>query len=232
MGNAISFFGVRVSNLAESVLASGLPMRGGGFGEWDSDVADLERWMLGNGDGLGDKRREWCERQVRRAAGLGGCGGGESHDCYLCGIGVSFCVTAPRYWYPEMQRYHFAEIVSSTSTMHRLRGVCGKVLAGEMDWRECFAEGASERAVMFALGEMRRVMDDDGISDNEKVRLVKCLLPESYLQTCRVSTNYRQLKTWVRQRSAHRLAEWREACLWVHTLPWFDELCGCVGEKN
>ena len=43
MGNAISFFGVRVSNLAESVLASGLPMRDGGFGEWDNDVADLKK---------------------------------------------------------------------------------------------------------------------------------------------------------------------------------------------
>jgi len=231
MGSAIRFFGVVVSNLAESVLASGLPMREGDFGDWDKDVSDLEAWMLGNGNGLDEGRRDWCERQVRRAIALGGCEGGESHDCYLCGIGVSFCVTAPRYWYPEMQRYHFAEIVSSTSTMHKLRSVCGKVLAGEMDWRECFAEGASESAVMCALGEMGKVMADDGISDNDKVRLVKGLLPESYLQTCRVSTNYRQLKTWVRQRSTHRLAEWREACQWARSLPWFGELCGC-GKKN
>lgn len=232
----VKIFGETVSGLAESVLASGFPMREGGFDRWGDDVRDLSQWMMPpeswGGLGLSPEREEWCRKQVKRAMALGGCAGGESHDCYLCGVVVAFNITAPRYWYPEMQRYHFAEIVSSTSTMHKLRSVCSSVLEGRADWRDCFAEGANEGVVRCALEAMGRVMDDASLGDNEKVRLVKGMLPESYLQTCRVSTNYRQLKTWVRQRSGHRLEEWREVCEWAHTLPWFDDLCGCAREEG
>ncbi len=227
----VRIFGVNVSGVVESILASGFPMRDAGFDKWYDDVRDLQWWMDGTAEGLGlsKGRAEWCEKQLKRAKVLGGCGGGESHDCYLCGIVVAFNITAPRYWYPELQRYHFMDIVSSTSTMHKLRSVCSKVLAGEMDWRDCFAEGKfGEGVVKSALGAMNVVMNDSSLDDNEKVRQIKGLLPESYLQTCRITTNYRQLKTWVRQRSTHRLAEWREVCEWIHTLPWFDELCGFV----
>lgn len=221
---SVNIFGVEVSGLAESVLASGFPMQVY-CSDWDYDMAVFKEWRYGGN--VSDGQREWCEKQWKRACTLGKCEGGESHDCYLCGITVAFNITAPRYWYPEMQRYHFADIVSSTSTMHRLRYVVDNILCGKMDWTECFCDsGINEGLIKCALGAMNVVMNDGSLSDEEKVRQIKGLLPESYLQTCRITTNYRQLKTWRRQRSKHRLQEWQEVCAWIGTLPWFDELTG------
>ena len=224
---------VVVSNLEESIMASGFPMQTVFSPEDFEKNKDILKKYIFNM--LNDKKEFslseneiiWCEKQLKRAKALAGCSSGESHDCYLCGIVVSFNVTAPRYWYPEMQRYHFADIVSSTSTMHKLKSVCNKILAGEMDWRNCFAEGKfNEGLVKCALGAMNVVMNDETLDENEKVRQIKGLLPESYLQTCRIVTNYRQLKTWRLQRKNHRLQEWRDVCKWIDTLPLFTFLVG------
>lgn len=45
---------------------------------------------------------------------------GSGHDCFLKGIHVSFDISYPVYWSPQLQRYHHLDIVSSTSAMHRL----------------------------------------------------------------------------------------------------------------
>ena len=42
------------------------------------------------------------------------------HDNALTGIRVSFDIKYPQYWTPEFQRYHFADIVTSSSKMHKL----------------------------------------------------------------------------------------------------------------
>ena len=42
------------------------------------------------------------------------------HDNALCGIRVSFDIKYPQYWSMEFQRYHFTDIVTSSSKMHRL----------------------------------------------------------------------------------------------------------------
>ena len=42
------------------------------------------------------------------------------HDNFLTGIRVSFDIKYPQYLSPEMQRYHFFDIVTSMSKMHRL----------------------------------------------------------------------------------------------------------------
>ena len=109
---------VKVYGLAESIVASGLPMLAGfDESEFDRDCYAVGGWLneaarLADGD---------AGRHLRRAKTLSSCEGGESHDCFLCGIIVQMNLTAPRYWWPEFQRYHFADIVSSTSTMHRLK---------------------------------------------------------------------------------------------------------------
>lgn len=48
--------------------------------------------------------------------------------------------------------------------------------------------------------------------------------PSGLKLTARLTTNYRALKTVKKQRSKHRLNEWRELCEWIDTLPHFKEL--------
>ena len=58
------------------------------------------------------------------------------HDNALTGIRVSFDVKYPQYWSLEFQRYHFADIVTSSSKMHRLckmniANACNKYVSNE-----------------------------------------------------------------------------------------------------
>lgn len=56
----------------------------------------------------------------KRASVLGNAKAGSGHDCFLKGIIVEARVKYPLYWTKQFQRYHFADIVSSQSTMHRV----------------------------------------------------------------------------------------------------------------
>ncbi|MGL5713833.1 MAG: hypothetical protein ACRCX2_12495 [Paraclostridium sp.] len=56
----------------------------------------------------------------KRANILGSAKAGSGHDCFLKGIIVEARVKYPLYWTKQFQRYHFADIVSSQSTMHRV----------------------------------------------------------------------------------------------------------------
>lgn len=216
---------VVVSGLAESILASGFPMaKSFDENDYDNKKILLQKYFM-NGQ-MSDDDKAWCEKQMKRAMTLASCDGGESHDCYLCGIGVSFNVTAPRYWFPEEQRYHFADIVSSTSTMHCLRKNIDAMKADPSAINRYFCDKTDRRVIDVVLDVALEIMENDDLDDNDKVERLKAILPEGYMQTCRITTNYRQLKTWVRQRSNHRLSEWRVMCDWIKTLPFFNELTG------
>lgn len=56
----------------------------------------------------------------KRANILGSAKAGSGHDNFLKGITVMFRVKYPLYFTKQFQRYHFADIVSSQSTMHRV----------------------------------------------------------------------------------------------------------------
>lgn len=93
---------VNVYGKNESIRASGYPMRSDIIGEWDDDeLVNLPS-------------------DINRAVKLGNVPTGTGHDNFLKGIIVQFDVTYPNYWTPQFQRYHFMDIVSSTSKMHRL----------------------------------------------------------------------------------------------------------------
>jgi hypothetical protein len=64
--------------------------------------------------------------------------------------------------------------------------------------------------------------------DNRKhlKRLVKRLLPESFLQKRTINTNYQQLLNIYKQRKNHELPEWKPICEWIINLPYFTELTG------
>ena len=88
---------IRTYGLNESVMASGLP-----FALPDSTGGQTEAHAF------------------ERASRLASTPIGTGHDNFLCGIIVQCTVTAPLYWWPQLQRYHHIDVVSSTSTMHTL----------------------------------------------------------------------------------------------------------------
>ena len=167
-----------------------------------------------------------------RTKSLGRTGMGEGHDNFLSGIVVNFDLTITNKMWVEAERYHFFQIVSSQSTMHRISKI------GEN--RNNFDSHVDPRTLSVLnekIAEYNRLSSLVTTSDLNVTQKRDELLKEAYLDilmnvpaglklTARISTNYRQLKTIYYQRKNHRLPEWRKFCNWMETeLPHFKELC-------
>lgn len=147
---------------------------------------------------------------------------GEGHDQFLTGVIVQFDLTFSNKAWPEAERYHFLDFVSSQSTMHRItKFELDRTYNKYVDKRiiEIMKEKVQEYNELVAEG----ANEDE---KNEKYLEVLYNNPAGFLLTARMTTNYRQLKTIYSQRKNHRLPEWREFCRWIDTLPHSELIVG------
>lgn len=146
---------------------------------------------------------------------LGKAHRGTGHDNFLHGILVSFDLTCSNKMWVEFERYHFADIVSSQSTMHRISRL--------LDNDSVFNKYVSNVAKMNVRG--CAIAYQKNPTTENYLRLLYNV-PSGIELTAHIVTNYGQLKTMWYQRHNHRLPEWREFCDWILTLPKFCELTG------
>ena len=184
-----------VYNLDEAIRASKLP-------------------MSYNVDSLNSDITETVKR-------LGSAERGTAHDNFLHGILVSFDLTCSNKMWIEFQRYHFADIVSGQSTMHRLIKI--------LDNEHVFNEYVSP-SIIHSVKQLAWQYNNDPTPENYLHLLYS--IPSGIEMTNHIVTNYGQLKTMWHQRHNHRLPEWREFCTWMLELPQFCELTGIRRENN
>jgi hypothetical protein len=139
---------------------------------------------------------------------------GSGHNNYLSGIVVQFDLTCTIKMWTEFERYHFAQIVSSQSTMHRLKSMDVE--------KNCI--NYTSRNVIHEFETVRKTYLENPSEENRLRMLYSC--PVGLKLTARVSTNYLQLKTMFAQRKNHPLPEWRQFCYWVTMLPHFELITG------
>ena len=157
--------------------------------------------------------RESNESDVKRAVKLANAPAGSGHSNFLVGIRVSFDLTAPRYIWQEAQRYHWFDIVSSQSTMHKITSMD---LSPDM-----FTDDTPKNAYDAVVAEQMAYQQDPS---EENFRALKAAVPEGLMLTARISTNYQQLRTIFTQRCHHKLNEWQEFCEWIRELPYGKQL--------
>lgn len=160
-----------------------------------------------------------------------GCG----HDHWLCGVTVQFDLTFTVKAWTEAERYHWLDIVTSQSTMHRIT---------RFDLDTAYSEYTDARVVeimkekVHAYNQFRAdlksgLLQREGRNEKED----QAVLDQMYLEilytnpcgmklTAGMTTNYLQLKTVYRQRRYHRLPEWRAFCDWIRTLPHAELITG------
>lgn len=136
----------------------------------------------------------------KRSLALASRDSSEGHDNFLSGIIVSFDLTCTIKMWTEFERYHFAQIVSSQSTMHRL---------SKMQLDIAFTP-YTDPQIIKRLEELQKRYDEEPNEVNFLNLLYSC--PVGLELTARVTTNYRQLKTILKQRHNHKLPEWRAFC--------------------
>lgn len=157
---------------------------------------------------------EEFQESLPRAIKLAQAKDGSGHKNFLCGIRVSFDIKYPNYFTPELQRYHFLDIVTSSSKMHKLMS---------MDMDKCFNKYVLEtnKAILKSL---IRSYNREPTYENFMFVLSNCPLGIELFMRC--STNYLQLRTIYQQRKSHALIEdWREGFCknFIETLPYAKE---------
>lgn len=195
----MKIFNTRIYGLKESIIASGYPMQ--------TEIID---W-----DTLSEEEFEQLYiKRLKKAISLGNCKSGTGHDCFTKGIIVQADFEAPQHFWLQWLRYHFQDIISSESKMHRLPQMnigikCTKYV---------------DQIVLNRLKELQYEFNQNPTHENFRRLLDSC--PSGFMLTARITTNYLQLKTERKQREHHKNEEWNTVFVnWTDNLPLFKELC-------
>lgn len=201
---------VKIYELNESIIASGLAMR-------------TEPYNYNLEESLNmDKHINRCKKLVKASKNTDV----HCHDNFLTGIRVSFDIKYPQYLSPELQRYHWIDIVTSMSKMHRLTKMdikksCNKYVT--LDTINNLNKYIKEYNDIVQLYTDKIVHDAQSHIYNAWMKVVSNC-PLGLELWMRVSTNYKQLQTIYYQRRHHKLKEdWGEVIKMIEDLPYFKE---------
>ena len=149
---------------------------------------------------------------------------GSSHAKFLRYINVTLDITAPRYWWAEMDTYKVGTVRNSCSTMH-------KVQAKEFERADFSCEHLDEEslaALDTLISVMNRARDrfnNCGKNKDDWWQMIQ-LLPASLNQKATVQLNYQVLQNIYFTRKDHRLDEWHTFCRWIEELPYSQLIIG------
>ena len=145
---------------------------------------------------------------------------GEPHSKFMRQILVSMDITAPLYWWKEMDTYKVATVANSESTMHKLASTpitincfsfdkfneepqwCGMGLVSEPD-----IEFIQNEIIRYCEFLRQKFLDT---KDNQYWRALIQLLPESWNQKRHWTGNYAGLLGLTHSREGHKLTEWAQ----------------------
>ena len=141
---------------------------------------------------------------------------GPSHAKFLRYITVQFDITAPRYWWAEMDTYKVGTVRNSCSTMH-------KVQAKEFVREDFSCEHLNEeslKALDILISTINSARDRFNETKNKDDwwQMIQ-LLPASLNQKATVQLNYQVLQGIYKKKKNHRLDEWHDFCHWIENLP-------------
>ena len=148
---------------------------------------------------------------------------GSTHAKYRRMIMVSLDVTAPLYWWKEMDTYKVGTVCDSCSTMH-------KIQAKEFSLEDFSHEHLTEdsRKVLDTVVEWLNHEREEFREWNDKEdwwQMIQ-LLPSSYNQRRTLLLNYEVLSRMYHDRREHKLDEWRLFCQWIEHLPHSELITG------
>ena len=175
---------------------------------------------------IGAKDMDLAQRMIKA---------GTPNDKFLRQIFVSVDITAPLYWWKEMDTYKVGTTANSTSTMHKL--------ASTSITKDCFE--MDDYNGNLKLYDREPYNTDDYVDDMWESIICYCetlrqkynetkdikywkelirILPEGWLQTRTWTADYSVLRNIIHWRKNHKLTEWHQFVEWASTLPYANEL--------
>lgn len=162
--------------------------------------------------GPSDYSEEDFRKSLVRAKQLASLSSNSGHPNFLIGIRVSFDIVYPQYFTPQLQRYHFIDIVSSSSKDHRLSRIM------EARWYNKYVTEKTK-------ANMQEYLDAYNANPSYKnymVLLSNCPLGLQLFMRC--STNYMSLRNLYHQRIHDKLKEdWGAVLNMIRSLPYAED---------
>lgn len=161
---------------------------------------------------------------------------GTDHSKFMRMINVTVDITAPLYWWKEMDTYKVGTVRNSCSTMHT---ITNKEFELDDFSHEHLIDTDREthskllrmipvttvlKSVIYELNYNR----EKYLETKDKLywwQIIQ-LLPSSYNQRATVQLNYAVLRNMYHARKNHPLDEWRNFCRWTETLPYSELITG------
>ena len=194
---------VKVYNFENAIIGMRNPMN-----SWDKSDSQ--------GDILGKEDIKLAQKLIHA---------GSPNDKFLRQMLCSMQITAPIYWWKEMDTYKVATVANSTSTMHKIHSKPFELSDFSFDDNPIFKN--TEKNLIKMLEELRQLYlstRNQQNVDNPYWRALIQLLPESYNQTRMWTANYSTLREIYKWRQDHKLSEWRDFCKEILKLPYASEL--------
>lgn len=146
---------------------------------------------------------------------------GPEHRKYLRQIFVSMDITAPLYWWKEFDTYKIGTTADSCSTMHKIHAKEFELDDFSHEHLDRYGEDTLANTLV-TLNVARDKYIDAKQKDDWWVMIQ--LLPSSYNQKRTVTFTYENVVTMIRQRTGHKLDEWRNFVEILKDLPYVREI--------
>lgn len=167
---------------------------------------------------------------------------GTDHRKFMRSIIFSCDITAPMYWWKEMDTYKVGSVRNSCSTMHTITKK--EFTLDDFSHEHLFKDNALivhipndfrvlnntqwMMCVIDLLNGMREAYleEDDAEKKKEFWWQIIQLLPSSYNQKATWTANYEVLRNIYRARINHKLDEWHDFCYMIEDLPYSELITG------
>ena len=187
----------------------------------DGDVIIKENNNIFEAANIGPNDLDLAQRMIKA---------GTPNDKFLRQIFVSIDITAPLYWWKEMDTYKVGTTANSTSTMHKLASTPITLDCFEIDDYEPRLQLIDPIHVDIRISQFIEDLEQlrQLYNQTKDIRYWKELirwLPESWLQTRTWTADYSVLRNIYHWRKNHKLTEWHQFCDFiVNNLPYGKEL--------
>lgn len=144
---------------------------------------------------------------------------GSDHSKFMRFITVTCDITAPMYWWAEMDTYKVGTVRNSCSKMHTIhkRDLTMDDFSTEHLYDD---EAYAMQDFIDRINCNRQCFMDTGIKQ-DWWQIIQ-LLPSSFNQRATWQANYAVLRNIYHARKNHKLDEWREFCAWVESLQYSE----------
>jgi len=169
---------------------------------------------------------------------------GSDHSKFMRQIFVTIDITAPLYWWKEMDTYKVATVANSESTMHRLaqtpiteENFSFDNSVGNTHDFSIFVEDNKAYKTKVLINNIINVcellrQEYLKTKDPDTWKLLIQMLPESWNQMRTWTCSYATLRNIYFARRYHKLIEWRIFCAMIESLPYAKELICCEKPKK